>query len=196
MTRMWPGSGLEMAAWFFSGGQFAREPRVLGARFDFSEAERAAPGTTGKLMLRGDQMTLEGPGFKLRQARFEPKDSGCFYWDAGLFCPVKVPPGPKTYNGTFSGSLGNAAASSAMSLTLSADGRYELRRTGATQTSGMFGGASGSESGRYELTGSMLRLTPSTGGAPRVFLAFAYDDGSSGPAPRRLYVGGFMLKQQ
>ena len=196
MTRMWASGSFEMGAWYFSGGQFAKEPNSLGGRFDFAEAERSSPGSTGTISLQGDQMTFQGPAYKSSQGRFEPKPGGCFYWAAGLFCPVNAPSGPQTYQGTFSGSLGSAAASSSMSLTLTRDGRYEMRRTGATQTSGMYAGSSNTEAGRYELQGTTLRLTPSAGGSPRVLLSFPYDDGSQGPAPRRLYVGGFMLKQQ
>ena len=126
----------------------------------------------------------------------EPQNGGCFYWDAGLFCPAKTFGRGATLNSTFTGSLGNSAAASAMTLMLSADGRYEMSRSGSVQTSGANAGSSGKESGRYVLAGSTLRLMPSAGGSPSVHTIIPVDDGSKGPAPRRLYVGGFMLRNQ
>jgi len=81
---------------------------------------------------------------------------------------------------------------------LKPDGTYTLGTAGsissASDASSVSGGSSGEERGRYRFDGTALHLEPE-GAAPRVISTFAYDDGTEGEQPRRLYFGGAMLKR-
>lgn len=196
MTRFSFGS-YNIEVWFFSKGKFAKTPKFVGKTLDFAGAEAQSPGTTGTFSISGDKMTLVGPAFKATESRLEPGAGagGCFYWNAGLYCPATSFGSGDALSGTFSGSIGSGGASSAMTVKFTPDGKYEMSRSGSVQIPGAYAGSSGSSRGRYELEGNVMRLTPETGGAAMLMTTLPYDDGSKGLQPRRLYLGGFMLKR-
>lgn len=202
MTRMIMGSSLELAGWLFRDGQVARDPRGDVAHFDFKAAAAAAPAATGTFALAGRKLTMRWANGKTETGDYEPGDHGCFYWDMGSFCPVEPFGRNQKLDGVFSGgaSAGSGRVANVTTLTLTSSGRYTLEQVGSVRSAPsagtrLQGGASGGESGTYELSGTALTLRPA-GGAPRQALAFPYDDGTKGPQPRRLFFDGAMLKRQ
>lgn len=199
MTRFMGGS-LEMKAWLFRGDRFAQEPKGDLKNFDFQAAERQAPGTTGSYSRDGDKWTFQWTAGRRMTGRYEAGSPAgvCFYWDAGSFCPVEAFTRDQRLQGVFTGSIGTAAASAARTLTFAADGRYRLEAAGGVAARAEDGldrsGGWWTQSGRYRLSGNVLVLQPDEGPATTM-TAFPYDDGSKGPQPRRIYVGGFMLRR-
>jgi hypothetical protein len=199
MTRFMGGS-LEMKAWLFRGGRFAQEPKGDLNNFDFGAAEREAPGSTGTYTQDGDKWTFQWAGGRRATGRYEAGQPAgvCFYWDAGSFCPVQAFARDQRLEGAFTGSIGTAAASAARTLTFGADGRYRLEGSGVVAVRPEDGverpGGWWDQSGRYRLSGNLLVLQPDEGPATSL-TTFPYDDGTQGPQPRRMYVGGFMLRR-
>lgn len=166
MTRIMGGS-LEMKTWYFQDGAFAVEPRVASAPFDFAQAERLAPGSTGKVITQTRHWTFVWTTGARRTGVHEPgRDAGgCFYWDAGLFCPVKAfEAGREVLDGVYSGSLGTSSVGSSRSYTFFPDGRYRMRSSASVGSTGptvsMYGGASTQKEGRYRLQGQVIVLWP------------------------------------
>jgi hypothetical protein len=122
----------------------------------------------------------------------------CFYWDAGSFCPVEAFDRDHRLQGGFTGGIGTAGAGAARTLTFGADGRYRLEAAGGVAARAEDGldrsGGWWNQSGRYRLSGNVLVLQPDEGPAATM-TAFPHDDGTKGPQPRRIYVGGFMLRR-
>lgn len=193
MTRL-IGSSLEMKTWYFRNGRFAEEPRSGLANFDFDAAERATPGSTGTLTLRGDQWTFAGVDGRTQTARFEPSTPPgvCFYWNAGLFCRAKPFIDDQTLAGTFSGSQGSGGVGSARTFRFYRDGHYSMSSSGAIVSPGAVAGSASQERGRYRLAGTSITLRPD-GDSPRMLTAFPFEPGADAASPERLYLGGFML---
>jgi hypothetical protein len=200
MTRLW-GSSLEMKVWYFSKDRFAQEPRSTAIPFDFAQAEQQSPGSTGRINRQGDRWIFEWAQGRKSTGKHERGQGagGCFYWDAGLFCPVKPFASQQILDGTYTGSLGTPQVSSARTYIFSPDGRYRMRTAASVSSTGptvwMSGGASSQQEGRYSLKGQAIVLAPD--GSPEITLtAFPYESGSDPARPGRLYVGGFMLRRQ
>ena len=195
MTRYWPGSGLEMGAYLFRNGTVVRNP--IGADI---ESERAVhPKEVGTFQLQGGNLMMNFAGTP-QTARFESENGGCFGWDAGSFCPAEVFKPGATLDGVFEGgaSVGGGAVMSSTAITFHADGSYTRESAASfkttTSASTVSGGSTGADKGRYRIEGTALHLMPE-GGKETVVSTFPYDDGSQGPAPRRVYFGGGMLKR-
>jgi hypothetical protein len=199
MTRFWPGSGLELATYYFHNGSVVLNPIAGGHSLDV-EAERAAhPKAVGTYRLANGQLTLTFPGSN-QTAKFED-EKGCFGWDAGSFCPVEVFKPGTTLNTTFTGgaSAGGGGVMSSTTITFKPEGTYQRDSvatfTSSSSASTVSGGSTGQESGRYRIDGTAMHLMPN-GGKETVVTTFPYDDGTTGPAPRRVYFGGAMLSHK
>lgn len=199
MTRFWPGSGLELATYRFQAGSVVKNPIGPAKNLDV-QAERAThPNDVGTFRLEGGQLELTFTG-KGQKAKFEPEDKGCFGWDAGIFCPVEIFKPGSTLEGTYEGgaSVGGGTVMSSTTITFRRDGTYQRESIGSVSSksasSTVSASSTGTEHGRYRVEGTALHLMPE-GGKERVLSTFPYDDGSKGPAPRRLYFGGGMLKR-
>lgn len=199
MTRFMGGS-LEIKSWYFHRGSFAQEPRVNTPPFDFQAAERQAPGTTGNVSRNGDQWTFRWLTGRSVTGRHEPGkgSDGCFYWDAGLFCPVSAFRAGQALDGTYSGSLGTSSVGSSRSYTFTPEGRYRMQTAGVVRSTGptvsMQGGASSQQAGRYRLQANSMVLMPD-GEVEAALTAFPYESGNDPTRPGRIYLGGFMLKR-
>lgn len=195
MTRIF-GSSIEMKTWYFRGDRFAQEPVGDIAAFDFAAAERSAPGTTGTLRRNGDDWTFRWVDGRAQNARYQPGTPAgvCYYWNAGLFCPVKKFSGRQTLDGRYSGSLGGGGVGSARSYEFRRDGTYTLDSSGSVLTSGAYAGQGSRENGRYQISGNTLTLQPASGAARRL-VTFPYESGADPAQPDRFYAGGFMLKR-
>jgi hypothetical protein len=200
MTRFWPGSSLEVAAYYFQSGTVVLNPSVGGNKLDV-EGERAAhPKAVGTYRLAGGQLTLTFPD-RNNTAKFEVETEGCFGWDAGVFCPVKIFGPGTTLDGIYTGgaSAGGGALMASTDITFKANGTYHremavsFKAQGRTSTTS--GGSTGQENGRYRIDGTALHMIPD-GGKETVVTTFPYDDESKGPAPRKIYFGGGMLSRK
>jgi hypothetical protein len=119
--------------------------------------------------------------------------SSCFRWNEGLFCPApRFAAGTRLQGAFASAPTGNAPAVRAVFMP---DGSYELAR--ATPAAAGSGRAAQSvrERGRYDIDGNVLRLRPAAG-APTALTLVPFDDGTPGPAPRRLFFGGVVLARE
>ena len=181
-------SGTEYTVWYFSEGRFARDAAVAAPGMDFAQAERQRPGSTGTLALAGDRLTLSGPAFTATSARLEPAGDGCLRWSGRRLCPAPALASGTRLAGSF---VAPGARPGALArLTLRADGSYELLR-GAPAS----GGAAARERGRYQIEGSLIRFAPEGGAAPSVLTLVPIDDGAKEPTPRRLHLGGVVLRR-
>lgn len=199
MTRMIPGSSLEISGWYFKNGRVSNRPTGNLANFDFNAAAKANPDLTGTYTISGKKLIIQWSNGKKAEAEYEPSDHNCFYWDMGSFCPVDPFPANTKLNGTFEGgaSAGYGAVANAHTLTLSSNGTYKLSSASSLHSdakggSQLYGGASGDESGTYTISGTIMTLTG--GGKTRQILTFPYDDGSSGPSPRRIMFDHILMK--
>lgn len=196
MTRFAFGS-LETKAYRFEDGVVVMNPIRPSDAVADERAQR--PNDVGTYRIEGENLVVE-LGSTPTSAKFEPSDKGCFGWNGGIFCPVQPFDGSQTLDGTFEGgaSVGGGAAMSSTTITFNDDGTYALSSTASfnmkSETSEVSTGGSGGERGTYALDGTALTLQPE-GGEARVYSVFPYDDGTEGPAPRRLYFGGGMLKR-
>ncbi len=199
LARQGQASLKDLEVWYFSGGRFVQSPRLatlgVSAPFDFARAEAQRPGSSGTLTVEGERMALAGPALVATVARLEPLASDCFRWNVGLYCPA-----PRFERGArLQGSYASAAGPDglpALRASFKADGSYEIVRGAASRETGK--GAArppGRERGRYEIDGNLVRLRP-TGALPEALTVVPYDDGTPGPAPRRLYLGGLALGRQ
>lgn len=195
MTRFWVGSGLETSAYRFQNGTVVRNP--IGSDV---QAERAThPKDVGTYQLQGGQLQVNVAGSN-HNAKFEPMDKGCFGWDAGIFCPVEVFKPGTTLDGTFEGgaSVGGGAVMSSTAITFKRDGTYESESAVSFSTQGrttaVSGGSVGKERGKYRIDGTAMHMMPD-GGKETVVSTFPWDDGTQGPAPRRVYFGGGMMNR-
>lgn len=195
MTRIF-GSSIEMRTWYFRGNQFAENPVGDIGRFDFGAAERAAPGSTGSFSAAGDQWTFRWIDGRDQTARYESgRTAGsCFYWNAGLFCPVKPFAIGQIIDGVYSGSLGGGGVGSSRSYRFLRDGTYVIDRAGSVSSSGAYAGQSSQERGRYRISGNLLSLQPE-GGMAVALTTFPYETTADPARPDRFYAGGFMLKR-
>jgi hypothetical protein len=180
--------GTEFTVWYFAEGRFARDAAAAAPGLDFALAERQRPGSTGTLALAGDRLTLSGPAFPATSARLEPAGDGCLRWSGRRLCPAPALPSGTRLAGSF---VAPGARPGALArLTLRADGAYELVRTAVKA-----GAAVGRERGRYEIEGHQIRFAPEGGSAASALTLVPVDDGSAGPAPRRLHLGGVVLRR-
>lgn len=201
MTRMIMGSSLELKGWYFKNGQVTSRPVGNIASFDFKAAGAKNPGETGTYLISGKQMTITWANGKQSKGDYEPGDHNCFYWDMGSFCPAAPFGKGVKLDGTFEGgaSAGYGNVANVTQLTLSGSGSYKLDGVGSIKSevssnSQLYAGASGSETGTYDINGTTL-LLKSSGGKTREVLTFPYDDGSKGAAPRRLFFDAIMMKR-
>lgn len=199
MTRMVMGSSLEIAAWYFKNGQVCRYPKGDLAHFDFKKSAAEEPSMTGSFTTSGNNLSIKWANGTPENAVMEPDGHGNFYWQMGSFCPAETFKPNTRIDGVFSGgaSAGYGKAANATTITLSSNGQYKLEQAGSVHSdvsngTMLQGGSSGSETGTYQLSGVVLTLN---GPRPRQVLSFPYDDGTSGPAPRRLFYDGAMLKR-
>ena len=201
MTRFWPATGsLEIESyWFGEDGVVVRNPTGDPADLDVAAERAERPRDVGTYAWDGDTLTMTFDG---RESAGEAeRDGDCFTVDMGTYCPVEAV-GSETLDGTFSGGVssraGGGVAISSATIRFAPDGTYTLGTAGSisstSDASSVSGGSSGEERGRYRFDGTALHLEPE-GAAPRVISTFAYDDGSEGEQPRRLYFGGAMLKR-
>jgi hypothetical protein len=200
MTRSWPGSSLEILGWLFKNGQVCSKPMGDLAHFDFQKAAARDPNSTGTYSISGKNMIIKWANGKSETGELEP-DKSCFFWQMGLFCPADPFQKNAKINGVFSGgaSAGYGKAANATSITFSSNGTYKLEQVGAVHSdtsagTQLYAGSSGSETGTYDLSGTTLILK-SSGGKSRQIVSFPYDDGTKGPAPRRIFFDGAMLKR-
>lgn len=185
MTRYAFG-GLSTEAYRFDDGTVVRNPIA---------PEEQRPEDVGTYTVDGKNMTMTFGGGTPGTSEIEPGDSGCFFWDAGNFCPVEGFD-VDTLDGRFTGgaSVGGGAVSSAMTVTFEPDGTYKLSSIGSVSTADASAGSSNEESGTYAIDDTVLTLTPA-GGKSRTLTTFPYDDGTEGVQPRRMFFGGGMLKR-
>ena len=191
LVRQGQASLAQLEVWHFAGSRFAQGPRAAtgGASggFDFARAEAQRPGSTGTLAIEGDRMSLGGPGRPSVSARVETlPGSSCFRWNEGLYCPApRFAPGTRL-DAVFVGPATPGAT--VLRAAFKADGGYEITRPPANA-----GAAPARERGRYEIDGPVLRLRPAGGGTATSWTVVPFDDGTPGPAPRRLFLGGTVL---
>jgi hypothetical protein len=198
MTRI-SGGSLEMATYYFHGAAVVRNP-VGSTRGLDVQAERAAhPNDVGTFGLQGGQLTLNFPDNN-HQARYE-KMNGGFGWDGGIFSPVDIFKPGTTLDGTFTGgnSVGSGAVMASSDITFNRDGTYSRDSIGTfsskNSTSEVSGGSQGADRGRYRIDGTALHMTPN-GGKEIVYTTFPWDDGTTGPTPRAVYMGGAMMTRK
>ena len=194
MTRMAFGS-LQTTGYYFQGNEIFEGP---AGGDDFATFKQAHPKKHGTYVVEGEKMMVTwGGGRSATESRLEKKDKGCFYFNGGLFCPVKpFANGTKlegTYSGGGSAGIGTGAVvSSASSITFTKDGKYTAGRVGgvSAESNRVSAGASatGSDSGTYEVSGYTLTLK-SDGGATTKVTTFPYETD-------RLYYEGRMMKRQ
>ncbi|GAC1420763.1 MAG: hypothetical protein NVSMB62_15050 [Acidobacteriaceae bacterium] len=200
MTRFWPGSGLEVAAYRFHAGTVVLNPIGASPAADLAAERAAHPNGVGSYQVQGGQLIMVFPDGR-HTAKLEPESKGCFGWDAGIFCPVESFKPGATLDGAYSGgaSVGGGAVMASTTITFKRDGTYQRDSVGSVSTktrdSTVSGGSVGTEHGRYRIDGTALHLLPE-GGKETVVSTFPYDDGSAGPAPRSVFFSGGMLKRQ
>jgi len=199
MTRFWMGSGLEIAAYGFNNGTVVINPVSSGKTLDFAAERAAHPRDVGTYKVQGSDLVMQMDG-KTRQSKLEPESTGCFGWDGGIFCPVQAFKPGTILEGTYEGgaSAGGGQVMSSTTITFNKDGTYTRESVGTvsmqTRDGKISGGSTGGERGKYRVEGTALHMMPE-GGKERVISTFPFDDGSKGPAPRRLYFNGAMLKR-
>jgi hypothetical protein len=193
MTRMAFGS-LETSAYYFRGNEIFEKP--TGGE-DFDRMKQEKPKSHGTYTVEGEKMKVVwGGGRRASESKLEKSNAGCFYFDAGLFCPMKPFASGTRLEGTYSGAgsagMGTGAVvSSASSITFAKDGTYSAARVGgvSTESSRVSAGASSSnqDSGSYELSNYTLTLKSSAGTATKVTV-FPFEE-------NRLYYEGRMMKR-
>lgn len=194
MTRFSVGT-LTLEAYRFADGTVVRNP-VAGVEA-IAQERAQRPQDVGTYRIDGANLVMSLDGDV--SSAYERADGGCFNWDAGSFCPVEPFARGTRVDGVYTGgaSVGGGAVMAASTVTFRADGTYSLSSVASVKTGTEAGtvGSSGNWQGRYRFDGNALILTPDTGAEQR-YSSFPYDDGSPGPAPRRIYFGGGMLKRQ
>lgn len=196
MTRFSVGT-LTLEAYRFNDGTVVRNP-VAGV--DAIAQERAQrPQDVGSYRMEGGNLVMSFGNEPAVNSAYERDDGGCFSWDAQSFCPVKPFARDAKVDGVYSGgaSVGGGAVMSASTVTFRSDGTYSLSSAASIKTGTDAGtvGSTGAWQGRYRFDENGLTLSPDNGAEQR-YSSFPYDDGSAGPAPRRIYFGGGMLKRQ
>lgn len=200
MTRMGFGS-LNIEAYRFDDGNVVQNPVVPGDSLDVEAERKVHPNDVGTYDIDGDEMTMKF-GTSESKSKLE-RDGECFTWDMGIFCPVK-PFDDDTIEGTFSGGvsahgLGGSYAMNSRTITFKDDGTYTMDSAASfessTDASTVSGGSTGGEKGEYEIDGQVITFAPE-GGEKRTLTAFPFDDGTEGPQPRRIYLGGTMLRHE
>lgn len=195
MTRLWQGSNLETATYWFHNGAVALNPVASIKSLDV-QAERAThPNDVGSYRLQAGQLAITLPNGN-HDVRFEPMDQGCFGWDAGIFCPVEIFKPGATLDGTFEGGNSSGAVASNITISFKGDGTYESKQVSSFSSKGTRTDASGgsmrTERGKYRIDGTALHMLPE-GGKDQIFSTFPNDDHTAGPAPRSIYFSGIML---
>jgi hypothetical protein len=199
MTRFRPGATgkLETATYRFHDGEVARDPIGIVEGNDIAAERVSRPGSFGTYIWEGDELTvaLGGRGIK---AKFERRANGCFAWNGGSFCPVEPFQSGAVLDGTFSSGSEGASDGAPISrsvITFRPDGTYGRESNGSFATDDPTATAAGSaEQGRYRIDGTALHLTTARGKESSVS-TFQHNDGTKGPAPRRIYIGGVLLKR-
>lgn len=199
MVRVLMGSSPEISGWYFKNGKLSNRPLGNVANFDFNAAAKANPDKTGTYTISGTKMTINWSNGKKSEGDYEAGDHGCFYWDMGSFCPVTPFPAGTKLSGQFEGgaSAGYGAVSNAHTINFNSDGTYKMSSAASLKSESsngtqLSGGATGDESGTYSISGTTMTLTG--GGKTRQVLTFPYDDGTKGPAPRRIMFDAIMMK--
>jgi hypothetical protein len=194
------GSSLEISGWYFKNGQVSNRPTGNIAAFDFKNASAKNPDKTGTYSISGKKMTIKWANGKQSTGDYEPGDHNCFYWDMGSFCPAEPFAKGAKLDGVFEGgaSVGYGSVANVTQITFTSAGQYKLESVGTVKSeisngTQLSGGATGGESGTYQLSGTNLTLNG--GGKSRQVLAFPYDDGTKGPQPHRVFFDSIMLKR-
>jgi hypothetical protein len=202
MTRYWSGTGLEIDAFYFKGTQVVRSPTENIEQFDFAAARRSAPGKVGQFTFAAGKLSIAwGDGTKGESPVETQAGDPCFTWDMGIFCPVEAFPAGAKLSGSFEGGASSGrGVSNARLITFAADGTYRMDSSAAvssqTSQSRVTGGATGTESGTYQLAGTLLRLAPA-GKTSYNVLVFPFTQNEAAKVkPDSLYFGGTMLKRK
>ena len=200
MTRF-QGTDLEVATYWFHAGAVVRNPVASAATLDLPAERASHPDAVGTYQYQGGQMAMTFTGSNIK-APFEADAKGRgFGWDGGIFNPVEVFKPGATLEGTFSGgaSIGGGALMGSSTITFHGDGTYVSNSvtsfSSQGRTSAAFGGSRGKEMGKYRIDGTAMHMMPN-GGREALFTTFPYDDGTNGPAPRKVYFGGGLLSRE
>ena len=153
------------------------------------------------MQMKGDQLTVVwGDGHKTESRVERSAGDPCFSWDSGSFCPVELFANGATLNGSFEGGASSGSGvANARTISFKSDGTYAMDMSATVSSrsaeSKVSAGSTGQESGRYQLNGTLLHLTP-TGKPAYDILIFPYTmDDASKVKPDHLYFGGTMLKR-
>jgi hypothetical protein len=198
MTRMAFGS-LSIEAYRFEDGNVVRDPLVPGDSLDVEAERKLHANDVGTYSVDGDEMTMTF-GSSTSKSEVE-RDGDCFMWDMGTFCRVE-PFDDDAIEGTYSGGASargsSGIAMNSRTIVFAGDGTYTMESASSVSSLGegsnVAAGSSGGEKGEYEVDGTIITFRPE-GGEERVLTAFPYDDGSEGEKPRRIFLGGTMLKR-
>lgn len=198
MTRAAFGS-LSIEAYRFEDGAVVRNPLVPGSSLDVQAERKLHAEDVGTYEVDGDEMTMTFGSSPAKSAL--ERDGDCFMWDMGTFCRVEPFDGD-TLSGTYSGGASargsSGLAMNSRTIAFAADGTYTMESASSVSSLGegtnLAAGSSGGERGRYEIDGTVITFRPE-GGEERVVTAFPYDDGTDGEKPRRIFLGGTMLKR-
>jgi SAM-dependent methyltransferase len=198
MTRAAFGS-LSIEAYRFEDGNVVRNPLVPGDSLDVEAERKLHANDVGTFEVDGDEMTMTFGGSPSKSE--VERDGDCFMWDMGTFCRVE-PFDDDTLEGTFSGGASargsSGIAMNSRTIVFADDGTYTMESASSVSSLGegtnVAAGSSGAEKGEYEIDGTVIRFRPE-GGEERVLTAFPYDDGTEGEKPRRIFLGGTMLKR-
>jgi hypothetical protein len=203
MTRVWS-SYLETGVFFFAPGVAVNAPNYDIATYGTELAEQQNPALVGDLSLSGDTMRVDWHDGEVTQSTIEPSSDGCFYWDAGQFCPVDTFSEPALsgvfYGGDALGGGTSAFASGGRTIYFEPDGRYAMGSS--TSIDAYAGGVDMSatgeqlETGQYRIGPNSIDFMPD-GGQSWSTASFPYHDAdSAGDYPNRIYFDGVMMTRQ
>ena len=203
MTRYWSFTQtLEKAVWYFSSAGDVYENLQTG----FSREDLAAhKGRKGKLQSDGKKITVQWSDGKTEQGPIEPdtKYKNVFMWELGTFIPATPFADSKAAVGSYEGgesvNVGGNKAATAQTLELKADGSFTWSGVGlvqgGTDKSKLEAGSTGTQTGKWKLSGYSLILTGSDGKSARR-IAFPFDDEDTPIKPDHMFFGGLLLKKK
>ena len=142
----------------------------------------------GTIRTQDDRAIIRWAGDDEDSSNSYAKNTNCPNFYGGIVCRVETFKPGERVSGTFSGTIGSSVVSQSVRLQLNTDGTYSLRRTGIVNAPSTGAVAEGTETGRYTLADSSLRLQPDNG-TVQEYLVFPY------PAkdPTSLWFGDRML---
>ncbi len=203
MQKYWLATrNLEHACWYFTADGRFYQNLTTG----FSEQELAQhTGPHGKFQIQGNKLTFHWSDGKSTTSEMEIEETG-FYWDTGSFIGVE-PFAEQSivgdYEGGTSSTFAGTSATIAKTLSLKANGTFELggfasfrtveETPRGTKSSPLAAGGS-ETSGRWEHDGFYLTLTFDSGKTER-HIIFPFDSKETPVYPDRLFVSGIMYKK-